>query len=81
MNWKVKPKIPANIRKKLSGFDDLTAQLAYNRNIETSDDLETFLNPELDSLNNTGKLNDIGKAVQIILEKVKSKEKIYIYGD
>ncbi len=81
MNWKVKPKIPANIRKKLSGFDDLTAQLAYNRNIETSDDLETFLNPELDSLNNTGKLNDIEKAVQIILEKVKSKEKIYIYGD
>lgn len=81
MNWKIKPKIPANIRKNLSDFDDLTAQLAYNRNIETSNELETFLNPELDSLNDAGKLNDIEKAAQIILEKVILKEKIYIYGD
>lgn len=81
MNWKVKAKIPSNIRKNLRDFDDVTAQLAYNRNIETSDGLETFLNPELNSLNEAGKLNDIEKAVQLILEKIRLKEKIFIYGD
>lgn len=81
MNWKVKPKIPSKTRKNLSDFDDISAQLAFNRNIESSQELENFLNPQLDSLYDSGVLNDIDKAVTLILKKVSTKEKIYIYGD
>lgn len=81
MNWKVKRKIPVEVRNKLNNFDDLTAQLAYNRNIEKSEELIEFLDPKLEFLDDAGKLNDIGKAIELILKKVISKDKIYIYGD
>lgn len=81
MNWKVKSKIPSKIRKNLIDFDDLSAQLAYNRGLESAKNLKYFLNPSIDLLYESGKLNDIDEAVKLILSKVISKEKIYIYGD
>ena len=81
MNWKVKSKIPSKIRKNLIDFDDLSAQLAYNRGLESAKNLKYFLNPSIDLLYESGKLNDIEEAVKLILNKVVSKEKIYIYGD
>lgn len=81
MNWKLKTKIPFDIRNVLSNYDDISAQLAYNRGIETSEELASFLNPNIDSLYHSGVLNDIDKAVALILDKIRSKEKLYIYGD
>lgn len=81
MNWKDKPKIPDDVRQELGSFDDIIAQLAFNRGITTNAELEEFLNPDIKTLNNSHQLNQIDTAVKVILEKVKSEEKIYIYGD
>lgn len=81
MLWQKFPKIPENVRQEFGNYDDLTAQLLYNRGFDSGSNVEKFFDPQLSDLPNRQDLRDIEKAGQRILEAVKSKEKIVIYGD
>ncbi len=62
--------------------DDLSKQLLANRNITTASEIEKFLHPHLNLLTKNQKLfPQKKKAVARIVEAIKKKEPIYIYGD
>lgn len=81
MIWQLAPKIPAKIKSRFKDYDDLTAQLLFNRGIESNSDAEKFFNPELADLPDRKNLRDVEKAAAKIIEAVKTGEKIVIYGD
>lgn len=81
MNWVAYTKIPKDIREALRKYDDLTAQLLFNRGIEDGLTAQKFFECSLNDLNDPYHINDIEKATKLILDKVKRSEKIYIYGD
>lgn len=81
MLWQTFPKISSSIRKSFSSYDDLTAQLLYNRGFKTVNEVEKFFNPDSSDLPDRRNLRDLDKAVKEILETVKSGGKIVIYGD
>lgn len=81
MNWQLSPKIPKNIRLLLSEYDDLTAQLLFNRGVDNQSQAKEFFEDEFIDVGNAKNLKDIEKAVTRIINAVKNKEKIVIYGD
>ncbi|MGZ7140830.1 single-stranded-DNA-specific exonuclease RecJ, partial [Streptococcus pyogenes] len=51
---------------KKEGLDVLAAQILYERGVQTSDALETFLHPSLDQLHDPYLLHDMDRAVERI---------------
>lgn len=72
-------KIPEIAKKH--NINELLARILLNRNIDTDEKIEKFLYPKIEDLNDPYLFNDMDKAVERILEAVKNKEKITIYGD
>lgn len=60
---------------------EITARLLINRNINTLQDAEIFLSPDIKYLHNLYEMKDIRNAVYRIEKALKEKEKICIYGD
>lgn len=81
MVWKLEPKIPKNSRAKLSEYDDLTAQLLFNRGLVEQDQINAFFHPDIANLTDGSNLNDLDRAAEIIVKTIVNKEKIVIYGD
>jgi single-stranded-DNA-specific exonuclease len=81
MNWKLLPKIEKNITTELSEYPSLIKQLLFNRGIETRDEAQKFLNPNIKNLYNPLLLADIDKAVDVIKNVITNKMKVFIYGD
>ncbi|QQG45834.1 MAG: single-stranded-DNA-specific exonuclease RecJ [Candidatus Niyogibacteria bacterium] len=79
--WDKKVKYPKDWAEDLKEYGDLTLQLAYNRGLETKEDIEKFLNPDYGSLGNPLDIKGMDKATNRIIEAVSKKEKIIIYGD
>ena len=59
----------------------LLARILLNRGIDCTEKINKFLYPKLEDLHDPFLMNDMEKATQKILETVKNKEKITIYGD
>lgn len=60
-------------------FNSDVEQILYNRGVQTSYEMETFIHGDLKSLINPNDLKDVDKAVTKL---IKSKDKkIWIYGD
>lgn len=77
-------------KKDYSNLDNLTeqlniseilARLLINRDIDTVDEAEIFLNPDKTKLYSPYKLSGIYEAILRIELSIKNKEKICIYGD
>ena len=68
--------IPNNLE-----IDSDVEQILSNRNINTEEEIEIFLNGTVENLVNPSDLADVDKAVNRILEAIEKKENIWIYGD
>jgi len=64
-----------------SGLNKALVRILVNRNIETAEEIEDFLNPSLSELCDPFLLNDMDKAVKRIREGIKKNETVCVYGD
>ncbi|MBH26603.1 MAG: single-stranded-DNA-specific exonuclease RecJ [Chloroflexi bacterium] len=78
--WKFKPNVPTELSQNL-GLDSFSAQLLFNRKIETLKQVEIFLNPNHDSLINPYDLPEMELAVERIKTALENNESIGIFGD
>ena len=67
--------------QKESPYSSIMTKLLYNRKIDTKEEAEQFLNPQLENLHDPFLLYDMEKAVQRILKAIENNERILIYGD
>lgn len=80
--WFVKNK-KANLKLISSEFkiSQFLSRLIINRDINTYKNIQKFINPVYENLNNPRKMKDIEKGVEIIKYEIKNKNKISIIGD
>lgn len=72
------------LQDKLSSslaISKILAQILINRNIRTKDAAAEFLHADLTSLGDPYTFPDMRRAVELIKEKAKNKEKVLIFGD
>ncbi|MBU1167395.1 single-stranded-DNA-specific exonuclease RecJ [Patescibacteria group bacterium] len=80
--WEVRRKCSKKHINAFSEYDAILVQLLYNRGLKTQADVDEFFNPDFDQdLHDPYLFTDMERAVQRILEAVKNKEKVAIYGD
>lgn len=78
--WQLYPVAPAEFIAENNGFSPILAQLLFNRNLQTEDEIEAFLNPE-SSFHDPFLFNDMEAAVNLIIDHIKTGQKIVVYGD
>lgn len=66
---------------KQFGISPVTARLAVNRGISSTQEMKQYLHPELSDMHNPRKMKDMERAVEIIREKIDAGKKIRIIGD
>lgn len=81
MTWRVAHKIPKKIKKALSNYSEIEAQLLYNKGIISNSEAKKYFDPKLENIAAANLLPNAKKAAAIILEAVKENKKIFIYGD
>ncbi|KXK09666.1 MAG: single-stranded-DNA-specific exonuclease RecJ [Candidatus Dojkabacteria bacterium] len=81
MVWNLLTQVPDEISIQLKEYEPIVRQLLYNRKITDLETAENFFSPSLDQLLSPFNLPDIQKAVNTILYAIKSKQKIFVYGD
>ncbi|MDF2952358.1 MAG: recJ [Anaerocolumna sp.] len=81
-NWVVKNK-KADFKALMERFQisEVIARLLVNRNQMTTEEIESYLHPELSYLHNPFLMKDMDKACNILLQKIQSGKKIRIVGD
>lgn len=80
--WRLKP--PYKDIDKISNtlnINNIVAQTMLNRGLHTLDDAKKYLNPDMSMLRDISEMKDVLKAFPIILEAIKNKDLITIYGD
>lgn len=81
-NWQIQKKTPLSFLKERKEISSFLAQILYNRGILNKEEIFSFLNPDYKkNLHSPFLFADMKKAVLRILEAVKKKEKILIWGD
>lgn len=81
--WELKPFEPfvsGKISKAL-GISPWTSQLLINRGVKTVGEAGVFLNGDLSNLHSPYLLDGVEKAAKRVVEAIKNKEKILVYGD
>ena len=66
---------------KQFNISEVLARLIVNRNHDTMEDIEAYLNPDLKRLHDPFLMKDMDKACHILQEKIKSQARIRIVGD
>lgn len=80
--WQLMPKIDDDLRKQHQDVDAVVLQLLFNRGLTEKKDIELFLSPSYETNSYDPLLfNNMEKAVDLIIEHIKNKNKIVIYGD
>lgn len=80
--WKVAKKASKAFFDSFKDYNPITAQLFYNRGIESPDAAERFISPSyIRDSHDPYLMADMDKAVERILRAIKKKEKIMIHGD
>ncbi|MFK4885498.1 single-stranded-DNA-specific exonuclease RecJ [Lactococcus petauri] len=62
-------------------LDKLVAQILWQRGIRAEEEIQAYLNPDLQQLHDPFLLHDMEKAVQRILTAIENGQNILIYGD
>lgn len=73
-------KLEKHIKDKYR-FSDLTAKILAEKNFQTDDEIDVFLNPKRRDFRNPFDMPDMTKAIDRIIKAIDNKEKIIIYGD
>lgn len=60
---------------------NLVANIIANRNVGTDEEIRIFLEPTREDFHDPFLFNDMGKAVNRIIQAIENKEKVLIYGD
>lgn len=63
------------------GISQVLARLLVNRGLVESEDIKRYLNPKLSYLYAPDSMKDIGKACEILKDKIEHKKRIRIVGD
>lgn len=80
--WVVKnKKADFNSMMEKHKVSEVLARLLVNRSLEKDEEIRTFLKPELTYLHNPMSMKDMNKACDLLIQKIKSKQKIRIVGD
>jgi len=79
-NSSIEPGKISEFSKKHS-VSSVMATVLLNRGIETEEQIKGYLKKSLEEIHNPNRLPDMEKASQRIVEAIKNKEKITIYGD
>ena len=80
--WILKnPKVDYENMSRTLGVSELICRVLVNRKIYEQIDAMAFINPELSMLYNPRLMKDLGKAADIIKDKITSGRKIRIVGD
>lgn len=81
-HWQLRPEIPPELREKLSEFDDIAAQLLYNRQLAEPDAARNFLEADYSAQkHNPFLFSEMTRAVDLVIEHIKRGDKIVVYGD
>jgi single-stranded-DNA-specific exonuclease len=78
--WQIGNPIPESIAIELSAYSPVLRQLLYNRNIFSAAEAENFLHPDFPSPDPL-LLLDMKKSVLRIMEAIREKQTIAVYGD
>lgn len=70
-----------NETKKESKYNEEITKILYNREIKTEDEIDFFINGQIEDIIKIKRIEDVEKAVSRILKAIEKKEKIWIYGD
>lgn len=63
------------------GINNIVASILVNRGIKTVQEIDRLLNPKLKYLHSPKYMKDMDKGTDIIINAIKHKKKIVIYGD
>lgn len=67
--------------EKRIGLHPLVCQILSNRGFKSAEEVEKFLNPSLADLHDPFMMKDMEKAVDRLIQALREREKIVIYGD
>lgn len=70
----------AGIGKRF-GIDQVIARIIRNRDVITEEEIEEYLNGDIESLPDSALLKDVEKAAEILADKIEKKKRIRIIGD
>lgn len=80
--WVVAPKISEEFKNQFPEINSIILQLLYNRGLVTQKQIDEFLMPDYShDLHDPFLFSDMNKAVELINQTIKNKEKILVYGD
>ena len=79
--WFIKNKSDPGIEYKKLGINNVIYKILLNREINTEEEIKSFLEPKLSDLNSPILLKDMVKASNLILSHLAKKNKIRIIGD
>ncbi len=81
-HWQVRERIAPAATDALSSYDQITAQLLFNRNISDQQTAEAFLSSDYVTYKHAPSLfSQMAEAVEQIIGAIKAGKKIVIYGD
>ena len=83
MRWELLNYNDEYIQSKSKEFhtDKLITELLLNRGITNKEDVDKFLNPSMENINDPFLFEDMERIFERIIIARKNKEKIFIYGD
>jgi single-stranded-DNA-specific exonuclease len=81
MRWKISEKINKEFVTKYPDIDPVILQLLHNRNIESKEEIDSFLNSKYEDLHDPFLFNDMEKLVSRVKKTVELNEIVYVYGD
>lgn len=79
--WELKPKAPQSYFEQFADYNPLVAQLFYNSGLLQKNEVDNFLLPKYENLNDPFLFRDMEKACKRIWDAIANEEKIAIYGD
>jgi single-stranded-DNA-specific exonuclease len=80
--WQTPPKIDTKILEKFPELHPVVAQLLYNRDLTTQEQIDEFLHPDYaQDIHDPDLFKDMDKACQRINQAIKDQELITVFGD
>lgn len=84
LKWVVAPDPDPELLQDITtrvGMDKAVVKILFNRQIDTPEAIQQFLNPTMNDLLDPFEMLDMDKAVNRILDALRENEKIMVYGD
>ena len=80
-DWQIAPKVSDKILKKYPEYNRVILQLLINRGFRDKKDIERFLKGTYEDAHDPDDFKDMAAAVDSVINHVKKKNKILVYGD